>query len=260
MSMQKNYPVDKTQINCTILDWDYLFRMFLALFFSPEDYRKGEIVRMMYIHVPSACPALGIYGHITSLSFISLVWNNSIASSIWAKDTWDTWWVWDARLTSMLIIFFLYVGYLSFWSAFGNEARAENSAAVFAIFSAINIPAVKFSVNLLSTLHQPACILRRSGVAIGSSLLLPLIVMFMFYATFLVVWILNQYAVLGSFVSTQVNMLEKIGKNTFGHFKYLPAKTEERAMLCDLTNSKSNQLEHFTNVLETYATAHSFYD
>ncbi|XP_076246238.1 heme exporter protein C-like [Calliopsis andreniformis] len=193
----------------TILDWDYLFRMFLigmfsALFFSPEDYRQGEIVRIMYIHVPSACLALGIYGHITSLSFISLVWNNSIANilvhdaapagtvssaiclitgSIWGKGTWDTWWVWDARLTSMLILFFLYVGYLSLWSAFDNEAWAKNSAAVFAIFSAINIPAV-------STLHQPASILRRGGVAIECFLLLPLIVMFMFYATFLVVWIL----------------------------------------------------------------------
>lgn len=190
----------------------FLIGMSLALFFSPEDYKQGEIVRIMYIHVPSAWLALGIYGLIASLGFISLVWNNSIASvlahaaapagtifsaiclitgSIWGKGTWGTWWVWDARLTSMLILFFLYVGYLSLWSAFDNEARAEKSAAVFAIFSAINIPIVKFSVNLWSTLHQPASILRKGGIAIESSLLLPLVAMFMFCATFfLVVWIL----------------------------------------------------------------------
>ncbi|MFP3015153.1 MAG: heme ABC transporter permease CcmC [Wolbachia sp.] len=190
----------------------FLIGMSLALFFSPEDYKQGEIVRIMYIHVPSAWLALGIYGLIALLSFISLVWSNSIAGvlahaaapagtvfsaiclitgSIWGKGTWGTWWVWDARLTSMLILFFLYVGYLSLWSAFDNEARAEKSAAVFAIFSAINIPIVKFSVNLWSTLHQPGSILRRGGVAIESSLLLPLIVMFMFCITFfLVVWIL----------------------------------------------------------------------
>ncbi|NUY39336.1 ABC transporter permease [Wolbachia endosymbiont of Litomosoides brasiliensis] len=190
----------------------FLAGMFLALVFSPEDYKQGEIVRIMYLHVPSAWLSLGIYGLIASLSFISLVWSNNIASvlahaaapagmvfsaiclitgSIWGKGTWGTWWVWDARLTSMLILFFLYVGYLSLWSAFDNEERTKKSAAVFAIFSAINIPIVKFSVNLWSTLHQPASILRKGGVAIEGSLLLPLITMFIFYITFfLVVWIL----------------------------------------------------------------------
>ncbi|MDM8335266.1 heme ABC transporter permease CcmC [Wolbachia pipientis] len=190
----------------------FLVGMFLALFFSPGDCKQGEIVRIMYLHVPSAWLSLGIYGLIALLSFISLVWNNSIASvlahaaapagtvfsviclitgSIWGKGTWGTWWVWDARLTSMLILFFLYVGYLSLWSAFDNETRAKKSAAVFAIFSAINIPIVKFSVNLWATLHQPASILRKGGIAIEGSLLLPLITMFIFCATFfLVVWTL----------------------------------------------------------------------
>lgn len=185
--------------------------IFLSLFFSPEDYKQGEIVRIMYLHVPAAWLSLGIYGLIASLSFISLVWKNSITSvlahaaaptgvvfsaiclitgSIWGKGTWGTWWVWDARLTSMLILFFLYIGYLSLWSAFDNEARAEKSAAVFAIFSAINIPIVKFSVNLWATLHQPASILRKGGIAIEGSLLLPLVIMFIFCATFfLIVWI-----------------------------------------------------------------------
>lgn len=124
----------------------FLAGMFLALFFSPEDYKQGEIVRIMYLHVPSAWFSLGTYGLIALLSFISLVWSNSIASvlahaaapvgvvfsaiclitgSIWGKGTWGTWWVWDARLTSMLILFFLYVGYLSLWNAFDNEERAK---------------------------------------------------------------------------------------------------------------------------------------
>ncbi|QKX03071.1 ABC transporter permease [Wolbachia endosymbiont of Litomosoides sigmodontis] len=191
----------------------FLVGMFLALFFSPEDYKQGEIVRIMYLHVPSAWLSLGIYELIASLSFISLVWSNGIASvlahaaapagmvfsaiclitgSIWGKGTWGTWWVWDARLTSMLILFFLYVGYLSLWSAFDNEERIKKSAAIFAIFSAINIPIVKFSVNLWATLHQPASILRKGGIAIEGSLLLPLIAMFTFYITFfLVVWALH---------------------------------------------------------------------
>lgn len=185
--------------------------MLLALFLSPEDYKQGEIVRIMYLHVPSAWFSLGVYGLIALLSFTSLVWNNSIASvlahgaapagtlfaaiclitgSIWGRGTWGTWWVWDARLTSMLILFFLYIGYLALWNIFDNKERAEKSAAVFAIFSAINIPIVKFSVDLWSTLHQPASIIRKGGIAIENSLLLPLVTMFMFYAAFfLIIWI-----------------------------------------------------------------------
>jgi heme exporter protein C len=207
----------------------FLIGMFLALFFSPKDYKQGEIVRIMYLHVPSAWLSLGIYGLIASLSFISLVWNNSIASvlaraaapagtifaaiclitgSIWGKGTWGTWWVWDARLTSMLILFFLYIGYLSLWSAFNNEARAEKSSAVFAIFSAMNIPIVKFSVNLWSTLHQPASIMRKGGIAIEGSLLLPLIIMFMFCATFfLIVWILYSLHLINSYkIKREISM------------------------------------------------------
>ncbi len=195
----------------------------LALVLSPEDYKQGEIVRIMYIHVPSAWLSLAIYGLIALLSFISLVWNNSVAAvlaysaaptgtvfsaiclitgSIWGKGTWGTWWVWDARLTSMLILLLLYIGYLLLWSSFTNKARAEKSAAVFAIFSAINIPIVKFSVDLWSTLHQPASILRKGGISIDKSLLLPLVVMFVFFITFFLMvcalrflYLLNSYKV-----------------------------------------------------------------
>ncbi|MBV0899950.1 MAG: heme ABC transporter permease CcmC [Wolbachia endosymbiont of Fragariocoptes setiger] len=195
--------------------------IYLALFSSPDDYKQGEIVRIMYIHVPSAWLSLSIYSFIAVLSFISLVWSNSIASvlaqsaapigttftticlitgSIWGKSTWGTWWVWDARLTSMLILFFLYIGYMLLWNLFENRVRAEKSTAVFAIFSAINIPIVKFSVDLWSTLHQPASIIRSGGIAIEFSLLLPLIVMFIFYITlFLTIWILRSLHLINIF-------------------------------------------------------------
>ncbi|OEY87055.1 ABC transporter permease [Wolbachia pipientis] len=199
----------------------FIVGILVAVVFSPEDYKQGEIAKVMHIHVPAAWLSLAIYCLIALLSFISLVWNNSVAAilaysaapagvvfsaiclitgSIWGKGTWGTWWVWDARLTSMLILFFLYIGYLALWSSFFNKVRAEKSAAVFAIFSAINIPIVKFSVNLWSTLHQPASIIRRGGIAIDKSFLLPLITMFMFCITFfLVVWILHFLFLINSY-------------------------------------------------------------
>ncbi|QGR02731.1 heme ABC transporter permease [Ehrlichia ruminantium] len=173
-----------------------LYMVFIA---SPADYKQGEFVRIMYIHVPSAWISLGSYTLIAVLSFAVLIWQNTIAGiishaiaplglvftaiclitgSIWGKCTWGTWWVWDARLTSVLILFFLYLGYLSLWHFFDNEARSIKAASIFAIFSAINIPIIKFSVNIWTTLHQPASILRKNGIAIDISMLMPLISMF----------------------------------------------------------------------------------
>ncbi|WP_333023160.1 heme ABC transporter permease CcmC [Wolbachia endosymbiont of Pentidionis agamae] len=200
-----------------------------SLFLSPEDYKQGEVVRIMYLHVPSAWLSLGIYSLIAFFSFISLVWNNACASilaraaaptgivfsavclitgSIWGKGTWGAWWVWDARLTTMLILFFLYSGYILLWSFFDNKARAEKSSALFAIFSAINIPIVKFSVDLWATLHQPASILRRGGIAIESSILLPLIIMLLFFTIFfLITWILNFFYFINSYrIKREISM------------------------------------------------------
>ncbi|WP_339047921.1 heme ABC transporter permease CcmC [Candidatus Mesenet endosymbiont of Phosphuga atrata] len=221
-------PKDLMQITRSSLPWLLVFCFIfficgicLALLFSPDDYKQGEIVRIMYIHVPTAWMSLAIYMLIALLSFAFLVWNNVICSvlaraassvgmvfaavclitgSIWGKGTWGTWWVWDARLTSMLILFFSYVGYLMLWNFFSDEARAMKSASVFAIFSAINVPIVKFSVNLWSTLHQPASILRAGGVAIDSSMLIPLIAMFIFFIfLFLVLWVLNSHKLIDTY-------------------------------------------------------------
>ncbi len=212
-------PTNLVQITKAGLPWLFAFCLIFficgicsSLLLSPDDYKQGEIVRIMYIHVPAAWMSLGIYMLVAFLSFILLVWNNIICSvlaraassigivfaaiclitgSIWGKGTWGTWWAWDARLTSMLILFFSYIGYLALWNFFDDEIRAMKSSAIFAVFSAINVPIVKFSVDLWSTLHQPASILRTGGVAIDNSMLTPLIIMFIFFIfLFLALWTL----------------------------------------------------------------------
>ena len=176
-----------------------LCSLYMVFISSPADYKQGEFVRIMYLHVPSAWISLGSYTLMAVFSFIALVWRNVILAiishaiaplgliftsiclitgSIWGKCTWGIWWVWDARLTSMLVLFFLYLGYISLWNFFDNEARSIKAASIFAIFSAINIPIIKFSVNIWTTLHQPASVLRKSGIAIDSSMLMPLFAMF----------------------------------------------------------------------------------
>lgn len=199
----------------------FIFGVCLALLFSPDDYKQGEIVRIMYIHVPAAWMSLAIYMLVALLSFTFLVWNNIICSilaraassvgmifaaiclitgSIWGRGTWGTWWVWDARLTSMLILFFSYTGYLMLWNFFNDKVRAMKSSSVFAIFSAVNVPIIKFSVNLWSTLHQPASILRAGGMAIDNSMLIPLITMFIFFIfLFLILWILSFHELIDTY-------------------------------------------------------------
>jgi len=173
--------------------------LYLSLFASPPDYQQGEAVRIMYIHVPSAWMALFIYSIMAAASASGLIWRNPlsyimasasapigaaftaitlITGSLWGKPMWGAYWVWDARLTSVLILFFLYVGFILMFSAFDSRERAEKSAAVLAIMGFINIPIIKFSVDWWNTLHQPASIFRIGGPAIHSSMLWPLLIMF----------------------------------------------------------------------------------
>lgn len=179
--------------------------LYFALFSSPADYQQGEMVRIMYVHVPSAWMSLGIYSFMAVCSFSSLVWKTrisyllSVASapigaafalitlvtgSIWGKPIWGTWWVWDARLTSMLILFLLYVSYISVTISGTNILRAEKPASVIAIIGFINIPIVKFSVDIWYSLHQPASVFKMSGPSIHSSMLLPLMIMFASFICF----------------------------------------------------------------------------
>jgi heme exporter protein C len=173
--------------------------LYFSLYNSPEDYQQGSMVRIMYVHVPSAWMSLGIYSFMAICSFSCLVWKTKmsyilsvsaapigagfalitlVTGSIWGKPIWGTWWVWDARLTSMLVLFFIYISYIAIINSGNNLLRAEKPASVMAIIGFINIPIVKFSVDIWYSLHQPASILKLGGPSIHSSMLLPLFIMF----------------------------------------------------------------------------------
>ncbi len=172
--------------------------LYLAVFVSPPDYQQGESVRIMYVHVPSAWMALFVYVMIALASAASLIWRHPLADvaaraasplgaafalltlvtgSLWGEPMWGTWWVWDARLTSMLVLFFLYLGHIALMNAFEDQQRGYRAAAILALVGVINIPIIKFSVEWWSTLHQPASVIRMDGPTIESSLLWPLAIM-----------------------------------------------------------------------------------
>lgn len=181
--------------------------LYQSIISSPEDYQQGEYVRIMYVHVPAAWCALGVYSFIAGLSFINIIWRiplcyilsmafapigcsftliTLITGSIWGKPTWGTWWVWDARLTSMLILFITYLTYILVVNAGNIIMKAQKPAAVIAILGFINVPIVKFSVNLWNSLHQPASVLRLGAPTIDPSMLIPLGLMtlsYILYAT-----------------------------------------------------------------------------
>jgi heme exporter protein C len=179
--------------------------LYYALFASPPDYQQGEAVRIMYVHVPSAWLALGIYLFIAMMSAAALIWRSPVSvtiateaayigaafaliclitGSIWGKPIWGAWWVWDARLTSMLILFFFYIGYIALYGAYDNKEHGGKVASIFALVGVVNIPVIKFSVEWWNTLHQPASILRSGGVAIDGSMLRPLLLMFAGFSCF----------------------------------------------------------------------------
>ncbi len=191
--------------------------LYFALFSSPADYQQGEMVRVMYVHVPSAWMSLGIYSFMAVCSFSSLVWKTRISyllsiaaapigatfalitlvtGSLWGKPIWGAWWVWDARLTSMLILFLLYLSYISVTNSGTNILRAEKPASVIAIIGFINIPIVKFSVDIWYSLHQPASVFKMSGPSIHSSMLIPLMIMFASFICFFLLLLLMRTRIL----------------------------------------------------------------
>jgi heme exporter protein C len=172
--------------------------LYLALFASPEDYQQGATVRIMYVHVPAAWLAMMTYMVMTSAAIGTLVWRHPLADvaakaaapvgaafafvtlatgSVWGKPMWGAWWVWDARLTSMLVLFFMYLGLIALWQAIDEPSRAARVAAIAILVGVINIPIIKFSVDWWNTLHQPASVLRFDGPTIHASMLTPLLVM-----------------------------------------------------------------------------------
>ena len=179
--------------------------LYLALFASPADYQQGESVRIMYVHVPAAWMAMMCYTSMAIASGVGLIWKHPLAhpaaratapvgaaftllalvtGSLWGKPMWGTWWVWDARLTSVLILFFLYIGYMALNNAFDNAQRGANAAAVLALVGFVNVPIIKFSVEWWNTLHQPASVMRMDGPTIHASMLWPLGLMALGYTLF----------------------------------------------------------------------------
>ncbi|MCC3303667.1 heme ABC transporter permease [Sneathiella sp. HT1-7] len=181
--------------------------LYLSLFVAPPDYQQGDTVRIMFVHVPAAWMALMIYTLMAVSSAVGLIWKHPVADltakaaapigacftflalvtgSLWGQPMWGTFWVWDARLTSMLILLFLYLGYMAIWESFDDPTKAAKAAAILALVGVVNIPIIRFSVDWWNTLHQPASVATMDGPKIHSTILIPLLVMGLAYTAFFV--------------------------------------------------------------------------
>jgi heme exporter protein C len=179
--------------------------LYFALIVSPADYQQSETVRIMYVHVPASWMAMFCYSALAGASAAGLIWRHLTAfvvaratapigaaftflalatGSLWGKPMWGTWWVWDARLTSVLILLFLYLGFIALEGAFDDRSRGMRAAAILAIVGAVNVPIIKYSVDWWNTLHQPASVVKLDGPAIHSSMLTPLLLMAVGYTAF----------------------------------------------------------------------------
>ena len=166
--------------------------------YAPPDYQQGEVFKIMYVHVPAAWLSMFIYGCMTLAALGTLVWRHPLADaaqkaaaplgagftficlatgSIWGKPMWGTWWVWDARLTSVLVLFLIYLGLIALWRTLDDQGSAARAAAILTLVGVVNIPIIKFSVDWWNTLHQPASVFRLDGPKIAPQLLWPLLVM-----------------------------------------------------------------------------------
>jgi len=179
--------------------------LYLGLFVAPADYQQGDSYRIMFIHVPAAWMSMFIYVLLAGAGAVALVWNIKLAEifarscaplgasftflalvtgSLWGKPMWGTWWAWDARLTSELILFFLYIGYMALDASIDDPRRAARASAILALVGVVNIPVIHFSVQWWNTLHQPASVSKMGTPTIAPSMLIPLLLMafaFTFY-------------------------------------------------------------------------------
>jgi len=201
----------------------YIFLLFIlvlciglleALFLSPEDYIQSHSVRIMYVHVPSAWTSLGIFSLIALLSILSFIFKNKnfsiiakslapsgfvfniialVTGSIWGKPTWGTWWAWDARITSMLILLLFYAMYILAWRIFDKNEKVIKITSVIAIVGVINVPIIKFSVDWWSTLHQDSSVNILSESTIHPSMLVPLLLMTAAFSLFSLLIFLMKY-------------------------------------------------------------------
>lgn len=184
--------------------------LYFALFASPADYQQSETVRIMYVHVPAAWMSLFVYACMAASSAVALIWRHPLADlatraaavpgaaftalclvtgALWGQPMWGTWWVWDARLTSVLLLFFLYLGYLALVDAFDDPERGAKAGSILALVGAVNLPIIKFSVDWWNTLHQPASVIRLDGPTIDPAMLRPLVLMALGFTAFFI-WVL----------------------------------------------------------------------
>ncbi|HVU19210.1 MAG TPA: heme ABC transporter permease CcmC [Rhizomicrobium sp.] len=212
-------PTRFMQLSGTLLPW--LAGASIALlvvglylgFTAPPDYQQGDTVRVMFIHVPAAWTAMMGYGLLAVASLVGLVWRHPLADvaaksaaplgavftalglitgSLWGRPMWGAWWVWDGRLTSFLLLLFLYLGYIAIWNAIEDETRAARAAAILALVGAVNLPIIEFSVDWWTTLHQGESILRSGGPLISAVYLWPLFAMALGYTfLFFTLWMVR---------------------------------------------------------------------
>ena len=185
-----------------------------SLFISPPDYIQGDSVRIMYVHVPSSFIALGCFGFIGVASICNLIFKiklmpllaksvapigctfsiiSIVTGSLWGKPTWGIWWVWDARLTSMVILLLFYIFYILSWRFISNYENANKVSSVIGIIGSFNLPVIKYSVDWWSTLHQPSSITLTSAPTIHHTMLVPLIIMFFSLVIFSLIIFLMKY-------------------------------------------------------------------
>ena len=211
-------PARFQRLSAAILPWTagatvvlLIVGLYLSLFGSPADYQQGNTVRIMYIHVPAAWMSLFVYVNMAIAAACGLVWKHPLADlfakaaapvgagftficlvtgSLWGAPMWGTWWVWDARLTSVLILFFLYLGHMALVNAFDDPQRGMRAGNVLLLVGIVNVPIIKFSVEWWNTLHQPASVIRMGGPTIDGSMLVPLLVMALGFTTYFVTVVL----------------------------------------------------------------------
>jgi len=208
-------PAEFNRLADRILPWAKLVLLvtlgaglYLALFASPADYQQGQSVRIMYVHVPAAWMAMFTYMVVAGASFTAIVWRHPLAllagkaaapigavftalalitGSLWGKPMWGTFWEWDGRMTSVLVLFFLYLGYMAIWRGIDEEDKAGRAASILALVGVINIPIIKFSVDWWNTLHQPASVIRLDGPTIHNDMLWPLLILALAYKAYFVI-------------------------------------------------------------------------
>jgi heme exporter protein C len=193
---------------CAFAFFFFCFGLWQALRSSPPDYQQGEMVRLMYVHVPASWMALGIYTFMAGASVVGFIFRTPLADlsvraaapigvcftflslitgALWGKPMWGTWWVWDARLTSVLILFFMYVGYLVLVNAYEEEPGTLKASNIFVLIGFINIPIIKFSVEWWHTLHQPASVMKLAKPSVDTEMLVPLFAMAVAYVCYFLV-------------------------------------------------------------------------